>query len=222
MNNKATNEIKITIDKKEITLNIPKKCPHCEIHIFPAVATYTDFGTFEDTIESLLHYFSVVFKCPNCKEFFLIQYQLVQLETDRFRGIIRILREPPVVKFPLPDEVDKITPKFRKIYTQAQLSEYYKLDELTGMGYRKALEHLLRAYYGDYKSRLGGLIDKIDNPKIQPTALIAAWIGNDHTHPEVKHPSLTINDMKSYIESVVYHILIEYKVKSASNYIKNK
>ena len=44
------------------------------------------------------------------------------------------------------DKLKKVSPQFVKIYNQALKAEEYSLDEIAGLGYRKALEFLIKDF----------------------------------------------------------------------------
>nr|WP_255259901.1 hypothetical protein [Lentibacillus sp. CBA3610] len=86
------------------------------------------------------------------------------------------------------------------------------------MGYRKALEFLIKDYliYLDneaetefLKMPLGQCINKLGNHNIKEIAKRAAWIGNDETHYIRKWKNKDINDLKKLIEVTVYFIAME-------------
>ena len=58
-------------------------------------------------------------------------------------------------------------------------------------------------------------INRIDNPRIQALAKASAWLGNDQTHLQVKHPEYSVDDIKAFIKSLCYYILMEEEVSHA-------
>lgn len=90
------------------------------------------------------------------------------------------------------DKLKEVSPQFGKVYNQALKAEEYSLDEITGLGYRKALEFLIKdfaIYNNQEKSEeikstwmMKCLKDYIDNDKIKTLAEKSEWIGNDEAH----------------------------------------
>lgn len=128
------------------------------------------------------------------------------------------------------DRIRSISPRFVKVYNQANQAEAEQLDEISGMGYRKALECLIKDYListGKYEKEkvvntlLGTCINNmIENELVKKVAKKCAWIGNDFTHYESKH-NLGIETLKSLIEAVVYWVCMEL-VSAEADQISSK
>lgn len=86
--------------------------------------------------------------CAACNEyirFFLIDTPATINKEDLDK--CRLLIIPPLsVKDDFSDEIKDISPSFVRIYKQAAESELLSLHELSGMGYRKALEFLIKDF----------------------------------------------------------------------------
>jgi len=113
---------------------------------------------------------------------------------------------PPEI-FP---EVAEVSPTFKTIYEQASAAENYGLDQISGVGYRKALEFLIKDFC-IYKmpddeekiksSLLGQVISNhVEDANLKTCANRAAWLGNDETHYVRKWEDKDINDLKTLIE----------------------
>jgi hypothetical protein len=99
---------------------------------------------------------------------------------------------------------------FVKIYGQSAAAEAETLDQIAGVGYRKALEFLVKDYCisQDEIAReaierefLGTTIDKrVGDPNIRECAKRAAWLGNDETHYTRKWEDKDIKDLKILID----------------------
>jgi hypothetical protein len=117
------------------------------------------------------------------------------------------------------EKITEISPSFVTIYNQAFIAEQQELYEICGVGYRKALEFLIKDYAilknGDKKeniekSYLGPVIDKyIDDVKIKSVSKRAVWIGNDETHYIRKWEGKDLSDLKKLIELTVHWIEME-------------
>lgn len=114
------------------------------------------------------------------------------------------------------DGISALSPQFVKIYNQALAAESNGLDEIAGLGYRKAMEFLVKDFCIHQtpsdeetikKMPLAQCIAKyIDNTQIQTLATRAAWIGNDEAHYIRKHEERDVSDMKNFIRAVVYFV----------------
>lgn len=122
------------------------------------------------------------------------------------------------------DEIDELSPKFISIYNQSELAEAQHLDEICGMGYRRALEFLVDAYI-KHKENIDTIPEKnlqqkiqnhIDNDAVRVLAERATWLGNDTVHIENKHPDRTITDMKNFIMQICKWVDFELSVEDAN------
>jgi hypothetical protein len=175
--------------KKAVKLvGFPDECPRCHTKIVPlarqAVATSTDL---QGNVEEAFH-------CTNgrCQGLFIgiYRYNSGTMNPPRYDFVraIPLTALAPAVS----DEVRGLSAPFLKTYTQALAAEAAGLDQLTGIGLRKALEFLVKDFPiqqhpGEAedirKKMLGPTIQQyVEDPNLKATAGRAAWLGNDETH----------------------------------------
>ena len=93
------------------------------------------------------------------------------------------------------------------------------------MGYRKALEFLIKDYLIKQlgleevdqirKMNISTCIQKyIQSEKIKEISQRAVWLGNDETHYERKWLNKDVNDLKDLINITVYWIMMEESTKA--------
>lgn len=169
--------------------------------------------------------------CTRCQSCFITTYNVV----SRLEGCYTvyypselIISEPTI-----PDDISftpsltEISPNFVEIYNQAHRAEIYSLNQIAGMGYRKALEFLIKDYAihlnpNEEDSIKNQLLAQcintyIDNPKIKVLAEKSAWLGNDETHYVKKHPDFNVNDLRLFIDTCVNYIDMELNLEKASS-----
>jgi hypothetical protein len=119
-------------------------------------------------------------------------------------------------------EIKDISTNFVEIYNQALYAEETGLSLISGIGYRKALEFLIKDYLIciDNENRdtilsmpLGQCINKLENHNIKEMARRATWIGNDEAHYVRKWEDKDLKDLKKLIEVVVYFIAMDVSSK---------
>ena len=99
--------------------------------------------------------------------------------------------------------------------------------EICGVGFRKALEFLIKDY-AKFKNPeeseqierkfLGKRIgDYIDDTRIKTVAKRAVWLGNDETHYVRKWEDKDLSDLKKLIELTVHWIEMEFLTESFEN-----
>ena len=96
--------------------------------------------------------------------------------------------------------------------------------EICGVGYRKALEFLIKDYailnYPQQKETiekklLGQCIKEfVTDEKVKIVATRAVWLGNDETHYIRKWEGKNLDDLKKLIELTVHWIEMEALTKS--------
>ena len=122
------------------------------------------------------------------------------------------------------DPIIKISEKFCSIYNEALYAEYLKLRDICGVGYRKALEFLIKDYFiylhperqqAIIKDDLGKCIaENIDNPTIKEVASRAAWLGNDESHYEKRWTEKNFRDLDHIITLLCDAIEQDEKIKN--------
>jgi hypothetical protein len=196
------------------------ECPLCNITQMPefVIAHYPGHS-----------YMNVVFRCQNqsCGRFFISYYYGSGNGYDYmfYKSVPSNLEKVSVDK-----EIQDISEKYEEIYNQALKAEHYELTEIAGMGYRKALEFLIKDYLINFKGKepaeishkmLGNCIkNEIENPQIQELAEKTAWIGNDETHYDRRHNDKNIEDLKKLLSLTLHWITYEIQTKEVLDSFK--
>lgn len=199
-------------DQYEIEIQLPNSCPRCGVAYaeLPLNAYCVDT---DDFYKSETNLFSLYY-CPHCEKCFMIHYHVI------FSGILKgsVYRTYPVPESTqeFSKNIQLLSPKFIEIYRQSATAENNGLLEICGMGYRKALEFLVKDYAikfnpeskkGICNSLLSSCIDSyIDNRRIKALSKASAWLGNDETHYVRKHEDYSLEHLKAFIASIVLYI----------------
>lgn len=189
----------------------PDICPQCHHALHPKVLTSTLNGD-SATLPNI--FLEIAYKCTHrsCQSMFIGQYKRYQQHSSgQMGGVFRLEKCVPL-KYIAPEifpEVEEISPGFKNIYEQAYAAEAAQLDEISGVGYRKALEFLIKDYciYKNPENKeeiksafLGVVINKfVEDANLKACAQRAAWLGNDETHYVRKWENKDINDLKALI-----------------------
>lgn len=204
----------------------PDRCPMCHYSVKPdGIFLYKlgmNYGNNFDNIE-------VICRCPNsnCKELFIAYYgkHITEIFQDYdYRGCSPYRYE----KVEFEKVIEEISPSFVEIYSQANRAEQLKLNEICGVGYRKALEFLVKDYLINLmpvdtdnikKMPLIRCIkENISDTRLKMCAERATWLGNDETHYIRKWEEKDIEDLKNLIQLTVLWISIE---KLTNQYIED-
>lgn len=210
------------IDGKSRSVTIssfPQFCPVCNNNQFPKLLNGYDNSHIKDKIQ-------LTFLCtnPKCETIFFGTYDLIK-NSGHYILINTEPKHPKKRKFS--EQIENISPQFSNIYNQSITAEGTGLDQLTGIGLRKALEFLIKDFAGHIneakkqkilKASLSQCIENyIDDANIKSCAKLASWLGNDETHYIKKWEDKDISDLKLLIKLTVNWVdnyLLTEKYKS--------
>lgn len=200
----------------------PNMCPFCHRTITPNAL----FGHICDTT------LEVMFVCPNqyCQRSFIAYYESIPGKTYyRFNQRTTLGNVKSKI---FSDTISNISNSFIMIYSQAYAAEQQNLTEICGVGYRKALEFLIKDYIilnkpsekeNVEKKLLGSCIaEYVDDSRINVVAKRAVWLGNDETHYVRKWEGKNLEDLKKLIELTVHWIEMESLTKTFESEMPEK
>lgn len=193
----------------------PDECPLCHFSIKPVkLHTHSYFHGSEK-------YISEMYLCNHCHKPFVALFKC-KSSTVHVEGANLLTAELEYLgpKHFTPKDFDAqirdLSPQFVKIYNQAAAAEAHELDEIAGIGYRKAIEFLVKDFaihlHPDdaeaiKRKFLSSCIqDYITSSEIKRLATGAVWIGNDETHYIRRQEDRDVGDMKRFIQAMVYFV----------------
>lgn len=213
----------------DVTFEDINSCPICNAKISPIYIVGK--GLSNNTK------FSLFCECPSCGKTFVAFYKT--LCQNRYNGSFTYEASsleylapifPKTKKFD--EKISSLFPSFVEIYNQALSAETYNLNQISGIGYRKALEFLIKDYciykHPDKKDEivnmfLGNCINTyIDDSKIKNIAKVSVWLGNDETHYIRKFENTDVNDLKRFIDTVLYFILYNLNADEAEDIVNSQ
>jgi len=206
-----------------IQFRLPEVCPVCNRGIAPIFR----LGCHDSQKEIA----SATFQCPICAKFFFSVF------SAHYNNGYKIdATECVVYTFPdntAPKEFSRhihaISTQFIEIYNQSLSAESRNLSEICGIGYRKALEFLVKDYLiskiavdddaaiqAIRQKFLGRCIkEDITNENIKICAERATWLGNDETHYERRFENKDVTDLKRLVDLCVKWIEMELETQEA-------
>lgn len=182
------------------------ECPFCHSKMTPSYLFIHDHQIFAECSNS------------GCRRHMI-------LRQDAFSRYTVVMPNSTPVNRSFSDTIKSISPNFEKIYNQAYCAEQLSLDQICGVGYRKALEFLIKDYL------MAGLDDEeeketikkkflsnciqedVSDPRIKSVAKRAAWLGNDETHYVRKWADKDVSNLKQLIDLTVRWIEMEVESK---------
>ena len=226
-------KISDTSSNAYVSIEEVSQCPICKHAIKPVIISSTIFKDSEDKLK-----LAVTNLCRACNNTFINQYKNLSGET-LLNGYVSYKYSKfdysapnKFIEQEFDDLIKNTSPNFVKIYNQAYAAEAQNLDEIAGIGYRKALEFLIKDFLilqnpnkddAIKGTPLGSCVNNyIDNPQLKIAASRAIWLGNDQTHYIQKFNDKDITDLKRLIRLTVHWIsmLLETEVAATIEPIK--
>lgn len=210
-----------------------KRCPRCNTGISP-IELKSVVHYHKDYIYGKNYYATVMNFCPVCQNCFITTYTL-KMETYyekneklffEFSTIGEGISSPKnFIGKTFPKNISDLSPCFVETYNQSEYAEQSELTQIAGMGYRKALEFLVKDYAIHIspaeKSKIEPdflahcIKEHIDNPKIKTLAEKSAWLGNDESHYNKTRANENLSVLKSLIDACANYIEMELTVEKA-------
>ncbi len=198
-----------TTDASRDSVELACTCPICGISLVPKLtAAIALSNTYQDGDKAfLLNY------CSNCDECFISRHIYNAEEDIYFFNSSSPLKH---TNHYFSENIQKLSPDFVTIYNDSLNAEKLGLTSICGMGYRKALEFLIKDYALSLspseeneilKASLSTCIKKfINDDRLKTLATASTWIGNDETHYVKKNPDYGIESQKTFINAFVTFI----------------
>ncbi|HMB92277.1 MAG TPA: hypothetical protein VKP65_15600 [Rhodothermales bacterium] len=218
----------ITVDGTNRTIvlrQVPDTCPVCHVSVYPELKYTAYAGEYPQDGRA-----QVAYQCTrgNCQEVFIASYRFYNTDGNNtpMMELTKTAPKSPLVES-FSDEISQLSPAFVEIYNQALAAEAVNLEQLVGIGLRKALEFLMKDFAvhenpdDEEKIRKMPLArcirDYAKDPNLKDCATRAAWLGNDETHYTRRWVEQDINDLKLLIRLTVNwveNVLLTEKYKA--------
>ncbi|WP_375320600.1 hypothetical protein [Aliivibrio logei] len=203
----------ITVDQE------PNSCPVCNHLVSPNRS-----GAFKEINidnSNWSRYLEGLYECPSnkCGHLFLAHFERKSESKGSINAYFSYTHSTPNHFKPLEfdERIIIISPSFVEIFNQSANAEHNDLNEVCGMGYRKALEFLIKDYCVHSQPEDAEKIRKmmlmqcinqyISDANIKECATRAVWLGNDETHYQRKWQDKDIGDLKLLIKLVVHWVV---------------
>ena len=200
----------------------PGACPLCHFAIAP---THVTDEWYQDN--SSRRHLAIFYTCPHCFRPFVAHFTDDSPMNNCMSPVLDYCGPELYSAQQFEANIAGLSPQFVKIYNQALEAESRQLDEIAGIGYRKALEFLVKDYCKHTHPEKGTEIERlplgkcisdyIENRSITTLASRAVWIGNDETHYTRKLEGRDISDMKTFIRALVHYVGMELTVEDAAS-----
>lgn len=208
-------------DSDYCEIEIASICPQCNVSLIPEFIYGVKVQKSHDnrSVAFTLNY------CPNCEECFVSRH-IHDASSDVFLYDTSFPKRPTPVNWG--SIIESVSPSFVEIYDQSSSAEILGLSQIAGVGYRKALEFLIKDYLISQtqdpdeilrikRKPLGNCINEnVDNPQLKIVSSRAVWLGNDQTHYDQRFSEMDISDLKRMIRLSVHWISLIKETEEAA------
>lgn len=185
---------------------LPHECPFCHKNITPAAL----YGHKNELSMEVFMY------CPECKQAFIGHYKVTSSNQYNYRGITT---GGTIAGKDFSRTIRRVSPTFITVYNQALSAEQQNMNEICGVGYRKALEVLIKDYAilkqpedeeKIERRPLGRAIEEfVDDVRVINVARRASWIGHDEVQYVKKWEGKNLQELKKVIDLTIHWIEME-------------
>ncbi len=219
--------MRLNHNNRGYTINEPNICPHCHVINNPNY----QWGVATMDTDDVLAYISA-WLCANksCNKIFVTLDKSPDGNSFAFSRFLNGLPKGPAWPKPItdlksgnPKNTDQVeSSRFIKTYLQSLMAENQGLDELAGMGYRKAIEYLVKdwAIQGKPADKdkieslwLGQVITGYYEGDLKEILERATWLGNDQAHYNKLFEEYDVNDLKELIDLIMVELDRQFKKK---------
>ena len=193
----------------------PSTCPCCGIETDAITAnvqttSYGKGGTL----------FIVSYECTHCQNRFVGLFEKIKLGDNEALKYIEVLPRPAGKE--LHQGLAKISPRFVEVHKEAEGAEQFGFFDLAAMGYRKALEILVKDYAITMLDKSKEEVEKkkldvaigtyLQQKELVKTADVVRILGNDRTHYKEKYPEHEFPTLKRYYDIFLQLIITQYEI----------
>lgn len=199
-------------DNKVSIIQVPDFCPHCG-KIMELEQVYVKHNSLSNT-------FLLTAKCTidDCKKFFALEYT-TRIASTGYRHLDELIpysyngfQEPDIS-----ENIINLSPIFAETFLQASIAEGKTLNQVSGIGFRKAFEYLVKDFASHQnpdriedirKNNVNNVIDMFykEMPKLKELLHITRKIGNDETHYYREYNDIDVQDLKKLITNFSLYI----------------
>ena len=176
----------------------PAICSHCGIHCDAYIIDKANFD------ENEFQFVFLIFQCTACKKMFTATYRVKEKRSE-ICGIT-----PNVISSYSDELISGISPRFISLYNQALRSRDNNDFDLAAIGYRSAIEVLIKDYAINElnkdenevsKKKLHDAISEyLPGSDFMNSADVIRYIGNDYTHYDRKYSDLDFSILDTYMD----------------------
>lgn len=211
-------------------INVADECPLCHYALDMSNDKWRNFHDISSMTQEEFNIISVHI-CSHCHDGFVIMHHM-KIHKDKCVEKSQSVYPTTVNDLQIDKDIQQISPKFYKIYNQCLIAKNNGLNQIYGMGFRKALETLVTDFAIKQnpterdkilKMTLHKRIETYFKNSDEKTSLMACkYLGNNETHYTNYNTDEDLQLFEDLIEDTLYYIHREIRHKKAENIIGAK
>lgn len=201
----------------KVSIMLPQKCNIC----------YHDYFEPEFLIGAFIKgdhnslFMESVFQCTNikCNSLIIGYYKRINVHVH-----FELIKVAPIQiqEKIFSAEIKEVSPRFVNLFNQLFIAEQKDLEFILGIGYRKALEFLIKDFlvYIDPKAKdkivnatLAYCLNKIDYKNISVISNKVSWLGNEEEQYTRHWNEKDVNELKKMIDLTSSYITANIRLK---------
>lgn len=194
----------------DFSFSKPTLCPHCGVST-DAICRDARALPFSSA-GGQLHFVSFAWACTACGRHFVSCHVA---DKDQSTAAL-VCVYPPAAPYAPDPLVQDLSPRFVDLYRQAQAAEDLEAWDVAAMGYRAALEVLLKDYAiralgrdekAVARSKLADLIVEVfHEQELVNCADVVRLLGNDYTHFQRRYTDVDFVNIRRYLDLLVLSV----------------
>jgi len=218
--------MKLEVKNKQVSVEIPNQCPHCHFAMAPEHESTKNFSSDYSNTDYVISW-----RCTNdpCQKLIVAHYYWngsYNLNVSKYLDGFSKGPDWPEPILKLKSKITKegkekeIDSRFIQIYLESLKAEDMGLHEIAGMGYRKAIEFLVKDWAISNnqddsdtikQAWLSKVIKDYYTGDLKDILERATWLGNDQTHYKKLLEEYNTSDLKQLIELIMAELDRDYK-----------
>ncbi|MFR0781194.1 MAG: hypothetical protein ACLSH8_16535 [Zhenhengia sp.] len=185
----------------------PITCPHCKISTASTVIEVNE-------IKSTEKYLNIIYECTSCHKEYYVCY--MESAVSLIFDVLGIFPHPIFSERIFPETIHNISPNFPSLYNQAYFAEEHQKFDIAAMGYRKALEVLIKDFAINSlnkpqsevlkKTLANSISEYLDGFDTFVAAECIRILGNDYTHYELRYTDVDFSYIRKYLDFFITRI----------------
>lgn len=190
----------------------PMSCPYCGVHT-DAIATDAQYFYLSGNKRALV----VAYQCTRCKKQFLAIY----IREDKQLTLNTII--PIAENDEVHEGLKEVSPEFERIHQQAYRAELRGDIDLAAIGYRTALEVLVKDFaikvLGEKEEEVArkklaqAIEDYSGSVELMSTSDVVRMLSNDYTHYLKKYENISFETLKHYYNVTIAAFGMRYDAR---------